>query len=176
MCMGILFCNWLRRREPFAQMLTGDRFHDLGTLSFAMVLLWAYTNFSQYLIIWSGNINEETPWVHVRTSHSWRTLAYGLVVFHFALPFFLMLFRKHKQHAQILAGIAGLLVLMRFLDLFWYIGPAFEESLTIHWIDLVLPLAVGGFWVALFLQGFKNKPFVSEQDLELSGSLQHAHH
>ena len=176
MCMGIVFCCWLRKREPFAQMLTGDRFHDLGTLSFAMVLLWAYTNFSQYLIIWSGNINEETPWVHVRTSESWRTLAYALVVFHFALPFFLMLFRKHKQHAQILTGIAALLIAMRFLDLFWYIGPAFEPALTIHWIDLVLPLALGGFWVALFLQGFKNKPFVSEQDLELSGSLQHAHH
>ena len=176
MCMCIVFGAWLRKREPFAQMLSGDRFHDLGTLSFAMVLLWAYTNFSQYLIIWSGNLNEETPWVHVRTSESWRTLAYGLVVFHFAVPFFLMLFRKHKQHAQILAAIAGVLIVMRFLDLFWYIGPAFEPALTIHWIDLVMPLAMGGFWVALFLQGFKSKPFVSEQDLELSGSLQHAHH
>jgi len=176
MCMCIVFCAWLRKREPFTKMLTGDRFHDLGTLSFAMVLLWAYTNFSQYLIIWSGNLDEETPWVHVRTSESWRTLAYGLVVFHFAVPFFLMLFRKHKQHAQILAGIAGLLIVMRFLDLFWYIGPAFSPALSIHWIDLVMPLAFGGFWVALFLQGFKNKPYVLDQDLELSGSLQHAHH
>jgi hypothetical protein len=176
MCMCIVFGAWLRKREPFTQVLSGDRFHDLGTLSFAMVLLWAYTNFSQYLIIWSGNLNEETPWVHVRTSQSWRALAYGLVVFHFAVPFFLMLFRRHKQHAQILAGIAGLLVAMRFLDLLWYIGPAFEPELTIRWIDLVLPCAIGGFWVALFLQGFKSRPYVSEQDLELSGSLQHAHH
>ena len=177
MCMCILFGAWLRKREPFVKVYSSERFHDLGTLSFAMVLLWAYTQFSQYLIIWSGNLNEETPWVHVRTSESWRSLAYGLVVFHFAVPFFLMLFRKHKEHAQILAGIAGLLVAMRFLDLFWYIGPAFEpKGLSIHWIDLVMPCAFGGFWVALFLQGFKNRPFVTDQDLELSGSLQHAHH
>jgi len=68
------------------------------------------------------------------------------------------------------------LIVMRFLDLFWYIGPAFSPALSIHWIDLVMPLAFGGFWVALFLQGFKNKPYVLDQDLELSGSLQHAHH
>jgi len=177
MCMCIVFSAWLRKRAPFTQVLTPARFHDLGTLSFAMVLLWAYTQFSQYLIIWSGNLNEETPWVHVRTSNSWRTLAYFLVVFHFAVPFFLMLFRKHKQHAQILAGIAGLLIVMRFLDLYWYIGPAFEpHGFTVHWIDLVVPCAMGGFWGALFLRSLKNKPFVSEQDLELSGSLQHAHH
>ncbi len=176
MCLCIVFGAWLRKREPFTQVLSGDRFHDLGTLSFAMVLLWAYTNFSQYLIIWSGNLNEETPWVHVRTSQSWRALAYGLVVFHFAVPFFLMLFRKNKQHAQILAGIAGLLIAMRFLDLLWYIGPAFGPELSIHWIDLALPCAMGGFWVALFLQGFKTRPYVTDQDLVLSGSLQHAHH
>ncbi|MBK7644480.1 MAG: hypothetical protein IPJ19_15790 [Planctomycetes bacterium] len=176
MCMCILFGAWLRKRAPFTQVFTSERFHDLGTLSFAMVLLWAYTNFSQYLIIWSGNLNEETPWVHLRTSESWRTLALGLVVLHFALPFFLLLFRKHKQHAQILAGIAGLLVCMRFLDLYWYIGPAFSPEFKMHWLDLAVPLAMGGFWIALFLRAFKSKPFVSEQDLELSGSLQHAHH
>lgn len=177
MCMCIVFGNWLRKREPFARTLSSERFHDLGTLSFAMVLLWAYTNFSQYLIIWSGNVDEETPWVHVRTSSSWQQLAYALVIFHFFVPFLLLLFRKHKSHAQILAGIAALLIAMRFLDLFWYIGPAFEpEGLHVRWIDLVMPLAMGGFWVALFLQGFKTKPFVSDQDLELSGSLQHAHH
>lgn len=177
MCMCIVFGSWLQKREPFARMLSGDRFHDLGTLSFAMVLLWAYTNFSQYLIIWSGNVDEETPWVHVRTSSSWQQLAYALVAFHFFVPFLLLLFRKHKTHARILAGIAGLLIVMRFLDLFWYIGPAFDpEGLHVHWIDLVMPFAIGGFWVALFLQGFKSKPFVSDQDLELSGSLQHAHH
>lgn len=175
MCMCIVFGAWLRRREPFTQMLSGDRFHDLGTLSFAMVLLWAYTNFSQYLIIWSGNLDEETPWVHVRTSESWRTLAYALVVFHFFVPFLLMLIRKNKYHARILAGIAALLIAMRFLDLYWYIGPAFSPEFTIHWIDLVLPCAMGGFWVFFFLQSFKNRPYVSERDLELSGSLQHAH-
>jgi hypothetical protein len=172
-----VFGSWLRKREPFARVLSGDRFHDLGTLSFAMVLLWAYTNFSQYLIIWSGNLNEETPWVHVRSSTSWQHLAQSLVMFHFLVPFFLLLSRKNKQAPKIVAGIAALLFLTRFLDIAWYIGPAFHpQGFQMGWIDLAMPFALGGLWVALFVQMFKNRPLVSAQDLELAGSLQPAHH
>lgn len=179
----IIMGNWLRKREPFAQVFKENIFHDMGTLMFAMVMLWAYTNFSQYLIIWSGNLNEETPWVHLRTSTEWQKIALALVALHFFVPFFLLLFRKNKKHASILAGIALLMFVMRWVDIYWYIGPAFgghgehaDHGPHLHWIDFVMPVAMGGIWIGLFLQAFKNKPFVTEHDLEMSGSMQHAHH
>ena len=177
MTFAIMFSAWLSKRDPFSKLLAPNHFHDLGTLTFAMVLLHAYTNFSQYLIIWSGNLNEETPWVHVRSSTSWQHLAQTLVMFHFFVPFFLLLSRKNKQAPKIVAGIAALLCLSRFLDIAWYIGPAFHpEGFHVSWIDLVMPFALGGLWVAFFVQMFKNRPLVSAQDLELAGSLQPAHH
>jgi len=167
LAFAILICTWLRKDEQFGKLFSPDHFHDLGTLMFAFSMFWTYTSFSQYLIIWSGNISEETPWYLVRTGHGWQTVAIALVAFGFFLPFILLMQRKLKQKAHLLSGMAVVVLIARHFDLYWQIGPAFNHDFHgPHWMDLVLPFAIGGFWVGLFAMFLKARP-VTNQQLEM---------
>jgi hypothetical protein len=132
---------------------------DLGTLMFAFVMLWAYMCFSQYLIIWSGNLPEETPFYIVRGKGVWGWLGLAILLFHFALPFSLLLSREVKRQTKTMTAIAGLVIVMRLVDLFWYIGPAgahgehaLDVPFHLSWIDIAAPLGIGGIWISMFLR------------------------
>ena len=101
-----------------------DRLHDLGNLMLAFTMLWAYMSFSQYLIIWSGNLPEEIPWYLRRARGAWQWVALVLIVFHFFLPFFVLLFRENKRQGRLLARAAAWVLAMHWLDLVWLIVPA----------------------------------------------------
>jgi hypothetical protein len=102
-------------------------FHDLGKLLLAFVMFWAYLAFSQFLIIWSGNLPEEIPWYLERMRGVWGVVALLLVVGHFALPFALLLSRDLKRHSGLLAKVALFVIVMRLVDLIWLIAPTGEH-------------------------------------------------
>lgn len=139
-----------------------SQFRDLGNLLLTLVMLWAYMAFSQYLLIWSGDLPEETPYYVKRLLGGWQGIALLLIVLHFVLPFLLLLSRDVKQSLRTLGLVAALLLLMRFLDLFWMIAPAFRpyEGIQVHWLDPLALLGVGGVWLALFLQLLRRRPLV----------------
>jgi hypothetical protein len=144
---------------------------------FAFVMLWGYVNFSQFLIIWSGNVSEETPWYLHRIGSGWQTLALAMVALHFFAPFFLLLVRKLKRNAQYLALIALLLLVTRYLDLYWLIAPAFHRAgFEIGWLDVVTPVAIGGWWFAAFISSLKGRPLISLQDAHLEQLLESPQH
>ncbi|MFN0242628.1 MAG: hypothetical protein ACKVWV_07015 [Planctomycetota bacterium] len=173
LAFSIVVAAWLQKHPPFSRFLSTNHFHDLGNLMFAFVMLWAYVNFSQYLIIWSANTAEEAPWYLHRTGHGWQVMAVVLVVFHFAVPFLLLLSRKTKKRAQILATVAAVLLLLRFVDLYWFIGPAFHhDGFTLHWMDVVTPIALGGLWIAWYVRQLKGRPLISLQDAKLQMMLE----
>ena len=148
--------------KPFSEKLSINRFHDLGNMLLASVMLWAYVSFSQFLIIWSGNLPEETPWYVHRTEGGWRFLALSLIVFHFFVPFLLLLARITKRNPRTLLAIAAGLMVMRLVDLYWIIKPAFaHHGIAVHWLDLVTPVAVGGLWLAMYCWQLKSKATVS---------------
>src|SRR5205823_775342 len=97
-------------------------------LLLTFVMLWAYMSFSQYLLIWSENLPEEIPWYLRRTRQGWQAVAILLIVFQFSLPFVLLLSRDIKQSARALAAVAGMVLLMRFLDLLWWVVPAYSDG------------------------------------------------
>jgi len=170
---AIVASAWLRKHAPFDCWISDGHFHDLGNLTFAFLLLWAYTQFSQFLIIWSGNVAEETPWYLARTTGGWRAVALILVVFHFAVPFLLLLWRRIKRDTRTLPKVALFLIAMRYVDLYWLVQPSFHPGeLSIHWLDLATPLAIGGFWLASFAQGLKGRPLISLQDAQLQTALE----
>jgi hypothetical protein len=173
LAFALVASSWLQRREPFRRWLSADHFHDLGNLTFAFLLLWAYATFSQFLIVWSGDVGEETPWYLARTRGGWQVVALALVLLHFALPFLLLLWRRIKRDTNILPKVALLLIAMRLVDVFWLVGPAFHpEGLSIHWLDLALPVAIGGFWLAFFVHQLKGRPLLSLQDAHLEAMLE----
>ena len=155
---------------------------DLGTLMFAFVMLWAYMCFSQYLIIWSGNLPEETPFYIVRGKGVWGWLGLAILLFHFALPFSLLLSREVKRQTKTMTAIAGLVIVMRLVDLFWYIGPAgahgehaLDVPFHVSWIDLAAPLGIGGIWISMFLKHLGSHSLMPMRDplLEETFKVEH---
>jgi len=165
---AIVMTAWLARREPYSRWLRTDHFHDLGKLLFAFVFLWAYLGYSQYLIIWTGNLAEETPWYLHRSSHGWQAIAIFLIALHFVLPFAVLLTRKVKRTPRLLAGVAAWMLLMRLVDLVWLIVPAFHhDGLYLSWMDVVAPLALGALWLSQFARLLARRPERSARDAAL---------
>lgn len=175
MAFAIIVCAWLRKDEQFGKLFSPSHFHDMGTLMFAFTLFWTYTSFSQFLIIWSGNLAEETPWYLVRSGHGWREVAISLVALGFFIPFLLLLQRKLKHQAGMLTAVAVVVLVARHFDLYWHIGPAFQPEgfHGPHWMDLATTLAVGGIWVALFAWLMKSRP-VTNRQIEMIHAEAHA--
>ena len=173
LCFAILSAAFLARHEPFSRWLAPRHFHDLGNLTLAFVMLWAYVSFSQYLIIWSGNLPEEIPWYLTRTGPAWQGLALALVLCHFAAPFVILLVRGSKRNARVLASLALVLLAVRFLDFYWLLAPAFDGgAFAPHWLDLAAPVTLGALWLGLFVRNLHGRPLVSLQDAKLLGQLE----
>jgi len=161
----------LSRKAPLKEYITPQHFHDLGNLMFAFMVLWAYLSFSQFLIIWAGNLPEEIPWYISRLRGGWGWVALTLVVFHFAVPFGLLLMRGVKRRAERLLRVCLLLIAVRLVDVYWITEPAFYgQRLRIHWMDFITPVAVGGLWLAMFFWQLKERALVPVGDLRLQGA------
>ena len=163
---------WLSRRAPLDRVIVAAHFHDLGNLMLAFVMLWAYFSFSQYLIIWAGNLPLEIGWYLHRTHTSWRVVAIGLIVFHFALPFILLLSRTVKREAGTILVVAVWILVARVVDLFWLIAPEFHEhGISVSWLDLVLPLTLGALWLACFIHQLRGRAILPLHDPQFDEAL-----
>jgi hypothetical protein len=174
----ITFALWLSRREPMAGVIKPGHFHDWGKLFLAFTMLWAYFNFSQFLITWAGNLPEEIVWYLHRTRGGWGAVALLLVLFHFALPFALLLSRDLKRNARRLVWVALLMLVMRLVDLFWQVEPAYvgetgRQSPLFYWMYLAAPVAIGGLWLFWFLRELKKRPLLPVNDPYLAEAIAH---
>jgi hypothetical protein len=155
-------------------VIATKHFHDLGNLMFAFILLWAYVSFSQFFIIWSGNLPEEITWYVHRLHGGWGVIAMSIVLFHFAIPFALLLSRKTKRKAQVLVKVAAAMIVMRLVDLFWIVAPNFHaEKFSIHWMDVLAPVGIGGVWIAVFVWQLKSRALLPVNDPRLAAAFHH---
>jgi hypothetical protein len=130
---------------------SADIFNDLGNLLLAFLMVNAYFAFSQFLIIWSGNLPSEIPWYLRRLSGGWQWLALSIVALHFGLPFLMLLSRDQKRAPRQLRHIAVLLVIMYLANLYWMIVPAFaSHDARGHAIHVAGMIAMFGVCLALF--------------------------
>jgi len=143
------------------------------------VMVWAYFNFSQFLIIWSGNLPEETRWYLTRMDGTWGVIGILLIVFHFAFPYLVLLNRDVKRNAKWLALLACFILVLRLVDMFYLIGPSPRVSghsagFHISWMDFVAPVAVGGIWLWYFFGELLKRPLVPVNDPFLPSAIEHA--
>jgi hypothetical protein len=162
----------LRRAKLMAGAVGVEHFHDLGKLMFAFTVFWAYIGFSQYFLIWYGNIPEETSFFRARAVGSWASASFLLAAAHFILPFFFFMPRTVKRHPGLLAIGASWLLLMHFVDLYWLVMPAMHpEGVAVGVLDVTTFLAVGGFFTAAVSYLMAGSPLVPVGDPRLSESL-----
>jgi len=161
-------------RAPMSELITDRHLRDLGTLLFAFIMLWAYFSFSQFLLTWAGNLPSEIPWYIRRMQGGWMWVGLCLVLFHFALPFLLLLSREFKKNPRWMGMVAGWVIVMRIVDLFWLSAPANAATgLSVHWLDVAAPVGLGGIWVAAFFWQLKQRPLLPIHDPELEEALEH---
>jgi hypothetical protein len=167
----------LLTREPMNSVLTARHFHALGKLMLAFVMLWAYFSFSQYLIIWSGNLPEEIPYYLERLKGGWQYVSLGLVVGHFVLPFCLLLSQDLKKRPHLLARVAWFIVAIRLYDLIWLIAPTFHHDggFPISLANVGVPVALGGLWVYLFAIQYRKRALLPVNDPYFKAMLAHGH-
>ncbi len=175
LALAIAAVSFLTSREPMSRIVRPNHFQDLGKLMLAFVMLWAYFAFSQFLIVWYGNLPEEIQWYLPRLRGGWGVIAVGVILFHFAFPFLLLLSASLKRNPRKLVMLAGLILLMRFIDLFWMIAPEFTpESFHVSWMDVVAPIAMGGFWLAMFAWQLRKRPLMPTNDPQYDSLLAQA--
>jgi len=168
----IIVLVWLGRRPPLDRIIVPAHFHDLGNLLLAFVMLWAYFSFSQYLITWAGNLPEEIAWYLHRQHTSWRIVGAGLVLFHFAVPFALLLSRTVKREPQMIVKVAIGIMIVRLVDLFWLIAPEFHrDGVWISWLDILLPTSLFAIWLGCFVWQLRGRAILPLHDPEFDEAL-----
>ena len=158
-------------------VLKPRHFHDLGKLLLAFTMLWAYLSFSQFLIIWAGNLPEEIPWYVRRTTGSWGFVAIALVVGHFVLPFCLLLSQDLKKRSGLLAKVAMFIIVMRLVDLIWLVAPEFSQGgFPFHWMDVAVPAGLLGVWLFLFARNLRSRALLPVNDPYFREAFAHEAH
>lgn len=142
--------------------LNVDALHDVGNFLLVAVMLWAYLSFSQYLIIYAGNMAEDVPFYVHRQEGGYKRIAQALIALHFIAPFLILLSRRTKRSPRVLAALALFLFAMRFVEIYWLVMPNFNaHALTLHWMDVAAPVGIGGVWLWVFLRRFDRSEVVS---------------
>jgi hypothetical protein len=164
--MIVILCS-LREFAPYDKVLGPDKLHDYGKLMLAFTMVWAYFSFSQWLIIWAGNLPEEITWYLDRIHGGWQIVALALVFLQFSLPFLLLLSRELKRDARKLVPVALLVLVMRYVDLYWLVAPnpfpgtsGAEHHLTYHWTYFAAPLALVSIWLGTFFWQLSKRPLL----------------
>jgi len=165
----------LFRYKPVSELLKPEHVHDHGKLILTFVMLWAYFSFSQWLIIWAGNLPEEISWFVRRLNGWWGLVGLFLAGFHFAVPFVLLLSRQFKRNVRTLVWLAVWLMFMRLVDLFWMIEPTFHPQLHVTVWDIVVPIGIGGLWLAYFFRNLKGRPLLPLHNPHSREILEPAH-
>jgi hypothetical protein len=155
------FLTLLAPTQAMQDILKPTHFRDLGNLMLAFTMLWAYTNFSQFLLIWYGNLKEETPYYLTRMHGVWGWMATVLIIFHFFLPFFMLLMRSIKDNPRTIAVVTVIILVMRFVDVYWLVAPAhYGEHFHFSWITVAAFLAIGGLWLWAFIGQLKGQTII----------------
>lgn len=178
--------------RPLSDVLLPSHLRDLGNLLLAFVMLWAYLNFSQFLLIWYANLREEVTFYIPRMEGFWGWISALLIVFHFFLPFFMLLMRAIKDRPSTLRFVAGLILVMHLFSLLWLVVPSVQWAEAhgvghgdahaagghgASWLDFVVPIGLLALWFGFFVNRLStasvlpmNEPYVQEA---LSGEVVH---
>ncbi|HWW50803.1 MAG TPA: hypothetical protein VN044_03615 [Verrucomicrobiae bacterium] len=173
---AVFVLRMISNHEPIKDSVEPKQFHDLGNLMLAFVLLWAYLSFDQLLIMWSGNLKDEIPWYMQRAFGGWAPVGVVLIVLHFFIPFFLLLQRGVKRRLRRLSVVAGLLIVLTLVDIYWIVVPSYETlAPRVHLLDIFAVLGIGGLWLSTFAWQLKQMPLLPLHDPRFEALLEHEH-
>jgi hypothetical protein len=156
----LLILHFLNCLEPMRRVLTVKVVHDLGNLLLGFICFWTYVTFMEYIIIWTGDLPHDVVWFVDRSSPGWKIFAVVLILLHFVVPLFCLIFTAVSKSLERLARVAGLVLVAHFAQVTWWIEPAFGKSFHVAWTTPLLIVAIGGIWLAGFLRHLGTAPLL----------------
>ncbi|MFQ5608083.1 MAG: hypothetical protein ACE5GA_09060 [Candidatus Zixiibacteriota bacterium] len=172
-----LMALYLRGKGVLSDKITVEHYHDLGKLLFAFMVFWTYIAFSQYFLIWYGNIPEETFWFHERWRGSWKVITLLIVFGHFCLPFMALVTRAAKRNLKLMAVVGFWMLFIHWVDLYWIVVPnlgghgSVQPGFHLSWMDLTTMVGIGGVFLWMFWGRFTARPIVPVNDSKLEASF-----
>jgi len=162
----------LQMRGILQNAVTVEHYHDFGKLLFGFIVFWAYIAFSQYMLIWYGNIPEETMWFLKRQTGGWTTVSLILIFGHFMVPFLLLVSRAIKRRPLLLALTGGFVAVMCWIDIYWMVIPEFSPGVArFGLLDVLCLLGMNGVFSAAVILRLKRHSVIAEKDPRLEESL-----
>jgi hypothetical protein len=160
------------KRQGHLPQITSEHYHDVGKFMFAFTVFWTYITFSQYFLIWYGNLPEETIFFITRSHGNWQFLAYGLVFGHFIVPFVTLLTQNNKRNPAVLIGVGCWILFMHFIDLSFIILPNFSPTLRIGWQEVAGWLFFAGLFFFMISRQFATRSIIAVNDPYLQESAE----
>lgn len=178
--VAFAFCtvllSFVRPYLPWRGLVRTEHFHSLGNFLLAFTMMWAYLAVSQLIIIWSGNLPREIEWYLHRVAGGWKPVAIFLGVFHFAVPFFVLLGRENKENIRVLRALAVGVLCVHAVEVFWQVAPSHSPGgMSVSWMDFAAFFGVGGVWLAAFLARLKNHAHLPSNDPRFEEAITHGH-
>ena len=167
---------WLQNNGALSTTLTQGMFHDVGKLMWGFMIFWTYTSFSQYFLIWYGNIPEETEWFLIRMSNGWENVGLLVIVGHFIFPLWFLMSRHVKRNRKALGAAAVWMLFIHYVDIYYMAMPNIPHKVTQgafqpEWITLTTLLAVAGCYGAAIASKFTKDAVVPYRDPQLNASM-----
>jgi hypothetical protein len=178
LAFAIVILARLSEAQPMSALMTADRFHDLGKLMYAFVLLWAYFTVSQLIIVWSGNLPEEIPFYLVRFTGSWGWVSVAVLFVHFVVPFAFLLSARVKRQPRLAAGVALFILAARAVEIAWMIAPMVrhgEHAAGPTFVDFAAVAGLGLIWLPIYFRNLAARPVVPVHDPYLEDLLHGGH-
>jgi hypothetical protein len=165
LAVAIIVLTRLRHEPAVAEVLSGEVLGDLASLLLTLLIVWTYLAWFQYMLVWIANLPVDVIWYVARRRPMWQAVAWVIAIFGFAIPFFLLLFRKVKRHPARLAATAALIACMQLVVAYYEVLPTFPaDRLADHLLDFLTPLAIGGLWLSYFLRQLAARPLLAAHD------------
>jgi hypothetical protein len=168
---AVVVLAWLVRQPPLANIISRETLNDVGNMLLAFLVVWAYMTFFEFMLSWIANLPAENAWFIPRSQDGWQWVAWGIFVFHFAVPFFCLLMRNIKRDPRLLGRVAALVFFMHLVFLYFQVMPAVPDvpgapstHISTHWMDFLMPLGIGGIWLAYFLWQLARFPVLPLHD------------
>ena len=163
---------WLQAQGLMKNAVTIEHYHDIGKFMFAFTVFWAYIAFSQYMLIWYGNIPEETEWFLKRQTGGWTAISLTLLFGHFVLPFLMLISRHVKRRPVLLAVIGVYVAVMCWIDMYWLVIPEFSPGVArFGLLDILVYLGIAGIYSAVIAWRLGRTSLIPEGDPRLQESL-----
>lgn len=173
MALMLVLFAYLAGRQPQTEEVPRGYFRDLGNLLLTFIMLWAYMSFSQYLLTFTGDSTDEVTWYVIRAHNGWGLISLALIPIHFFLPFMVLLVGSGIKRDPVKLGwVAFYVILMRLLDVWWWVAPTFRSHIYFTFADAGAPLLLGGIWLWMWAWQVKGKPMVPVHDPRIAGRWQ----